>query len=460
MARSKEEKQHLLNKIRELGKSGSGWWHVIDFGDGIRTPVEYNPLEKENPLYHLAGLDELGLIPKDMTGLRVLDIGAYSGGYSVEFARRGANVTSIEHHPPGFAQLSFVNEELGLGMDCRLYEALNISEEDLGRFDIVFCLGIIYHCIHPMLLLQKISGVCDDMLVLESEAHHKEGRSHWVQFVEKDYGLHDETNWWIPGVEAMRGMMRTVDFDMTRVIDHPLASRAMVVGRKRSRLDRGKLSILHESRQLKILWEGKEITADSHLCTAYKSRTGFTEFEKMPEAWAHSTDRRLFINAITPEPHKLVIEKDYYFWDMIERWEIKLINDHELALQISLDCEHPLDISEMCMTFPLTDVYDKCVTTARETSSFFEKIPGGAEILKLVQKVKSRSVPAICFTTPEKNLPRLTIECVSGMLSDIPGAIRDGGTEHYGPAVHFRKAFQGLAKGKHIIFTGRLSVHE
>ena len=56
------------------------WWHAIDLGHGIVTP---------GPDPTPARLTELQ-IPHDLTGLSVLDVGAWDGFFSFEAERRGA----------------------------------------------------------------------------------------------------------------------------------------------------------------------------------------------------------------------------------------------------------------------------------------------------------------------------------------------------------------------------------
>ncbi|HEY7441177.1 MAG TPA: hypothetical protein VH701_02065, partial [Vicinamibacterales bacterium] len=60
--------------------SGIKWWHTIDLGNGIVTPgLDPTP----------ARLPEIQL-PDDLSGLSVLDIGAWDGFFSFEAERRGA----------------------------------------------------------------------------------------------------------------------------------------------------------------------------------------------------------------------------------------------------------------------------------------------------------------------------------------------------------------------------------
>src|SRR5271165_4621593 len=54
-------------------------------------------------------LDELG-IPRDLAGLRALDIGAWDGPYTFELERRGAQVTALDIQDPDITIFNAVKE--------------------------------------------------------------------------------------------------------------------------------------------------------------------------------------------------------------------------------------------------------------------------------------------------------------------------------------------------------------
>jgi protein-L-isoaspartate O-methyltransferase len=80
-----------------------------------------------------------------MQELRVLDLGAYEGSFSVELALRGAEVVAIEARDAHVAKMELAKQALGL-------ERLEIRHGDIrdlgslsGEFDVVLCLGVLYH---------------------------------------------------------------------------------------------------------------------------------------------------------------------------------------------------------------------------------------------------------------------------------------------------------------------------
>ncbi len=77
-------REEILRGIEELGKK-EAWFHCIDLGDGIATMQE--------PLPHLQSMwDRIeSVLPDDISGKSVLDIGCNAGFFSVQAKRKGAS---------------------------------------------------------------------------------------------------------------------------------------------------------------------------------------------------------------------------------------------------------------------------------------------------------------------------------------------------------------------------------
>jgi len=82
----------LRSRVEELE-----WFHSIDLGHGIKTPGTDDSAKK---------LARLGL-PADLTGKRVLDIGAYDGFFSFAAERAGAAQVADAGFPHGRCQRKF-----------------------------------------------------------------------------------------------------------------------------------------------------------------------------------------------------------------------------------------------------------------------------------------------------------------------------------------------------------------
>lgn len=105
---------------------------------------------------------------KDLTGLRALDLASLEGHYSAELAMRGAEVLGIEGRR--------VNLERALalfplsGIKFVQDDVRNLSREKYGTFDIVLCLGILYHLDAPdcFKLLESVAEVCQGFAVIDT----------------------------------------------------------------------------------------------------------------------------------------------------------------------------------------------------------------------------------------------------------------------------------------------------
>jgi len=195
------------------------WFHQIEVAPGVVTPGYDRSKEKLLQLQ----------LPGDLTGKRVLDIGAFDGFFSFECERRGAEVVAIDGNPAtgfGVARELLGSHAMFINMDV-----YDLTPESLGQFDLVLCLGVLYHLRHPMLGLERIHAVCRGQLILETQVcdHHfidADGTPHELasfapqlanipiaQFYPGAELNRDSTSWWSPNVAALQSMLHSVGFE-------------------------------------------------------------------------------------------------------------------------------------------------------------------------------------------------------------------------------------------------------
>lgn len=131
-----------------------------DFG-GFLSPA-YRRINARR-LEHLATLD----LP--LAGRRVLELGSGIGDLSHFFLDRGCEVTALEGRDQN---LAFHEEQYG---SLPSYPGLRTLRVDFrappsleGRWEIVFCYGLLYHLERPGSLLKWAADRCSDLLLLET----------------------------------------------------------------------------------------------------------------------------------------------------------------------------------------------------------------------------------------------------------------------------------------------------
>lgn len=111
------------------------------------------------------------LAARPLTELRILDLACLEGLYAVEFARHGARVVGVEGRAVNLAKASFAREVLELGnLELRQDDVRNLSRERYGSFDVVLCLGILYHLDAPDVFnfLERTAEVCQRFAVIDT----------------------------------------------------------------------------------------------------------------------------------------------------------------------------------------------------------------------------------------------------------------------------------------------------
>jgi tRNA (mo5U34)-methyltransferase len=186
-----------------------GWYHSFELPDGTR-------IEGFNELQWLRERYGRFPIPADLTGRRVLDIGAWDGWFSFEAERNGAEVTAIDCVE--VANFLEIQKKLGSRVDYRILDFYELPEAGLGTFDFVFCLGILYHLKHPLLALEIACALTTDTAIVESfvidGATWEEHRDQVpiMEFYETDELGNQLDNWIGPSVGCLMAMCRAAGF--------------------------------------------------------------------------------------------------------------------------------------------------------------------------------------------------------------------------------------------------------
>lgn len=182
----------------------------------------------------------------------VLELGSLEGGHSFELAKRPGveRVVAIEGREDNVKRAVFVRDLLGLSQVEFL--VANLEEyplSPLGRFDVVFCSGLLYHLPKPWRLVREIAMVSDHLFIWTHVASERVMRS-WKQRVKQlvrleptgytysEFGLSDplsgmsNTSFW-PTLAGLQRMLRRAGFTEQRILhtepEHPHAGPAVTL---------------------------------------------------------------------------------------------------------------------------------------------------------------------------------------------------------------------------------------
>jgi tRNA (mo5U34)-methyltransferase len=215
------------------------WYHHIKLPGGIVTPG-VNPLNTD--VYR---------VPADLTGKRVLDVGAWDGYWTFLALQRGAReVVAIDDFSDymGFLQPSqrhawatfdLCREALGYDETRCTREEISVydvTQERFGRFDIIFFFGTLYHLRHPLLALDKLSAICNEQIYVESaicddHSPYRGGLGHGypggqvvMEFYPNDQLAGNNSNWWSPTLHCLAAMVLASGFAKAqawKLLDNP-----------------------------------------------------------------------------------------------------------------------------------------------------------------------------------------------------------------------------------------------
>ena len=161
-----EREKHL--ELQKKIQDPRYFWHSpVDLGNGIVTG---NSLKNRRFKRRL----KLMQIPKDLTGKTVLDIGAWDGYFSFEFERRGAKrvlaIDTFAWDNGGMESFLLAKEQLKSKVEHMYLDVHDLSPDLIGKFDIVFFAGVLYHLKNPLVALNKIRQVTNEMMICETHA--------------------------------------------------------------------------------------------------------------------------------------------------------------------------------------------------------------------------------------------------------------------------------------------------
>lgn len=195
-------------------------------------------------------------MPERLDGKRLLDVGTSDGYFAFAAESRGADeVVAIDQRPVHATGFETAAKLLGSSVEYRKFDVYDLDPGELGTFDFILFLGVLYHLRHPLLALDKLYSVANpdatlwvesfvlDGHVVDPKTGKKRGELTSLapgladlpiaQFYAGDELFSDSTNSWGPNLMALKAMVESAGFAIERIEAAPTSpARALVVARK------------------------------------------------------------------------------------------------------------------------------------------------------------------------------------------------------------------------------------
>lgn len=217
---------YIQEQIEKLGP----WFHNIHLPDGSQTAPDH--FLGDFPAFKWEEIKEV--IPDDLSGKEVLDIGCNAGFYSLKLAERGAHVTAIDLDPKYLKQAEWIINQFDLSdyITLKQQQVYDLARQE-NKYDIIWFMGVFYHLRYPLLALDIISKKTREMLMFQTltlpgdeiftpeedyKIHNREQmlEKGWPKMAFIEHQLNtDPTNWWVANKSCVEALLRSCGFRIT-----------------------------------------------------------------------------------------------------------------------------------------------------------------------------------------------------------------------------------------------------
>lgn len=203
-----------------MDKEDIRWFHSFDFPELQTNGADLSALK-------LKFIE----MPEDLKGKSVLDIGAWDGYFSFTAEKRGAYVVAVD-------TTSWQNKDFGSWRDGTMKEGFNyarkllnskvedkeieimdLSDTNVGKFDLVLCLGIMYHMEEPWTLIKVLKHLVNQggELILETWTDGNYLGIPAMIFYPKKEINNDDSTFWGPNIYCIESMLVKEGFEVTNI---------------------------------------------------------------------------------------------------------------------------------------------------------------------------------------------------------------------------------------------------
>jgi tRNA (mo5U34)-methyltransferase len=196
-----------LDEAKKLVASVPHWHHAYEIYPGLVTPGTYDPTSL---------LEKTGL-SNDLRGCRILDVGTSDGFFALKLAQRGAEIVAVDYRDKqqhGYYVMEILNQ---VKVEYHRMNVYELAEMNLGQFDVILFLGVLYHLPDMLRALHLIRQCCRGLLFLET--HSENDFCPDIAAARYYPGAtlaNDHTNFWAPNRLCVLDMLHDTGFDVQR----------------------------------------------------------------------------------------------------------------------------------------------------------------------------------------------------------------------------------------------------
>jgi tRNA (mo5U34)-methyltransferase len=242
--------------LRQLA-SPPEWMYPWELAPGVVAPVHADHLTAihETRLAMMEPAVKEVLLSAHGEG-SVIDLACNEGWFSHRALDYGAaRVLGVDIREVNVERANLVADQLGLAgdhLEFRCADVFDLDPEEVGTFDVVFLLGLIYHLEDPMGAIRKARSLCKRLCVIETQLTRYEDSIEWgrgkphtafapasfAAFFEEDAGENPVASApgilsLIPNRAAVEEMGRTAGFSLVEEVEPTASMQSQFIDRDR-----------------------------------------------------------------------------------------------------------------------------------------------------------------------------------------------------------------------------------
>ncbi len=219
------------------------WFYTYKLPDGSTAPTyvgsDINSIHVTRWQMMQSCLDEK--LGNERSNLTVLDLASHQGWFAVNMARAGfSSVLGIDARESHVRDSQLIRDIYGLKqLSFRQGDIHELKQEQLGQFDVVLMLGLLYHLENPIGALKTCRALCKNLCLIETQivpgmtGYVDYGSYQYVRPLKGSFGIIDETEethgpetsitgiCLVPSLDALTWILHKVGFSKVTVLEPP-----------------------------------------------------------------------------------------------------------------------------------------------------------------------------------------------------------------------------------------------